>query len=158
MDNHNGLFERCLEKLNGDTMKSKFKHLVFYDGQCGLCDHIVQFILERDKENLFVFAPLQGKTAKIELQNLPEEFKNEDSLVLIENYQTEGRKFYVLGQGALRVCWLLGGMWGLLGVLSYLPAFLYNWGYRIVARNRHKFFKNDRCVVPSANQRDRFLD
>jgi predicted DCC family thiol-disulfide oxidoreductase YuxK len=139
-------------------MKSEYKHLVFYDGQCGLCDHLVQFILSRDKKNLFAFAPLQGKTAKMELLNLPNEFKNEDSLVLIENYQTSNRKFYVLGSGALRVCWLIGGFWSVLGALSYLPSFLYNWCYRIVARNRHKFFKKDQCVIPLPNQRDRFLE
>lgn len=133
------------------------RHLVFYDGECGLCDYIVQFLLKADKHNQFVFAPLQGETAKALLKNLPLEMKGKDSLILIENYQTEGRKYYLFGRGAFRICWLLGGWWRLLGWLSYLPSWLYDWGYKLVARNRHYFFKNESCYLPRKNQKDRFL-
>jgi predicted DCC family thiol-disulfide oxidoreductase YuxK len=133
------------------------RNLVFYDGTCGFCDIAVQFLLGQDTEQRFVFAPLQGTTAKIMLKDLPESLKNSDSLVLVENYQAEDRKFYVLGRGAFRILWMLGGAWSLLGWVSFLPSFLYNWGYRIVARNRHKLFPNTKCILPDANSKDRFL-
>jgi predicted DCC family thiol-disulfide oxidoreductase YuxK len=132
------------------------KHLVFYDGHCGLCDRVVQFLLKVDKDKQFVFAPLQGETAKILLLALPSSYKSEDSLILMENYNSSNPQFYVLGKGALRVCWLLGGPWALIGVLNFLPSFLYNWIYRIVARNRHKLFKSV-CVLPDPSLKDRFL-
>lgn len=133
------------------------KHLIFYDGQCGLCDKIVQFVLKQDKKKDFIFAPLQGATAAVVLKDLPADMKNEDSLVLVENYQEPDQKFYLLGQGAFRICWLLGGAWPLLGWISFLPPFLYNWGYRIVARNRHRFFSSDSCVIPDRSSAARFL-
>lgn len=131
-------------------------HLVFYDGECGFCDHIVQFIMKQDKNELFDFAPLQGQTAAQMLKHLPPEIINNDSLILIENYKTDPQ-YYVLGKGALRICWLLGGVWAVFGILSFLPSFLYDWGYRLVAKNRKKFFKNPSCVIPTKEKRERFL-
>lgn len=110
-------------------------NLVFYDGSCGFCDHVVQFLLKIDTKGLFVFAPLQGITAKKLLKNIPPA----DSLVLIEDYNSPDRSFYQFGKAAFRILWLIGGLWALLGWVSFLPPILYNWGYRLIARNRHAF-------------------
>lgn len=134
------------------------EHLVFYDGKCGLCDQAVQFLLKVDHRKTFIFAPLQGVTAKKYLQNLPEEVKKADSVVLIENYRNASPQVLIFGKAAFRIMWLLGGFWTLLGWISFLPSFLYDWGYRLVARNRHRFFRQDLCVIPSKETKDRFLD
>lgn len=134
------------------------RHLVFYDGACGLCDHAVQFILNHDHQSLFDFAPLQGKTAAKSLQTLPSEVRTADSLILIENYHTNKPEIYIFGKGALRILWLLGGVWSLPGAISWLPSWLYDWGYRLVAKNRHRLFDNDRCVIPPPDQKKRFLE
>ena len=133
------------------------KNLVFYDGTCGFCDHIVQLLLSLDKNKQFIFAPLQGETAAELLKDLPEEYKNEDSLVLIENYQEETRSYYVLGKAAFRIMWILGGILAIPGAVSFLPSFLYDWGYRLIAKNRHKLFSNS-CHIPTDDEKDRFLN
>lgn len=133
-------------------------HLVFYDGQCGFCDQVVHVLLKADKRRIFLFAPLQGKTAALMLKDLPDEMKGVDSLVLIEDYQLPTQRYYVLGKGALRIAWLLGGWWWLIGWISFLPAGLYNWAYRLVARNRHRIFPNLSCVIPDPQQKQRFLE
>ncbi|MCB1112918.1 MAG: DUF393 domain-containing protein [Chlamydiia bacterium] len=133
------------------------KHLVFYDGECGFCDQVVQFLLRQDKKKIFVFAPLQGKTAGRLLKDLPENVKSADSVILIENYDSKDPRLYLYSKAVFRVMWLLGGVWTLLGWRAFLPAFFYDWGYRLVARNRKRFFSNDRCVVPSPEQKERFL-
>lgn len=133
------------------------KHLVFYDGNCGFCDQVVQIILAQDKREIFNFAPLQGSTAQELLKELPPEMKNADSLVLIENYQDPARRYYILGKGAFRICWDLGGLWAIPGVVSWLPSILYDWGYRLVAKNRHRLFHSDKCVLPTPETRHRFL-
>jgi len=130
------------------------KHLVFYDGICGLCDGIVRFIHKADQKKKFLFAPLQGKTAETELATLPEQFKNVDSLVLIENYQSEQERVFVLGKGALRIFWLLGGVWSILGILSFLPSWPFDHIYRFIARNRHRFYSQDSCRLPTEKERD----
>lgn len=133
------------------------KHLVFYDGECGLCDFIVQNIIKRDARNQFVFAPLQGETAGRFLKDLPDEYKNLETMILIEHYDSEDPKLYVRGKAAFRTFWLLGLPYSLLGWGSFLPAFLYDWGYNLVARNRHRLFSKDSCTLPSARSKDRFL-
>ena len=40
------------------------RHIVFYDGECGLCQRSVQWLLNRDKKKILFYAPLQGETAK----------------------------------------------------------------------------------------------
>lgn len=133
------------------------KHLVFFDGECGLCDHVVQILLKIDRNKIFAFAPLQGKTAAMRLKNIPSHVKQADSLILIENFESQNFSIYIYGQGALKILWLLGGFWSLLGVISFLPSFLYDWMYRLVARNRHYFFKKDKCQLPQKSEKERFL-
>ena len=131
--------------------------LIFYDGECGLCDMVVQFVLLRDKQKRYVFAPLQGETALELLKDLPSEYKQLDSLVLVENYASKARKYYVMGRGAFRIAWNLGGLWALVGWLNFLPPVLYDWGYRWVARNRYRLFGKIFCVIPDYSQKGRFL-
>ncbi len=132
-------------------------HLVFYDGECGLCDHVVRWLLPRDDKKQFLFAPLQGKTAQEVLSHLPEEIKKADSVILVENYRQDDESVSIYGKAAFRIAWLLGGKWKLMGWLNFLPAVLYDWGYRLVARNRKKIF-GETCLVPDSSYQDRFLE
>lgn len=137
----------------------KFRHLVFYDGTCGFCDRIVTLVHNSDHKKIFAFAPLEGKTAEEQLIDLPPEQKNADSMVLIENFGQPDQRTLILGKAALRTCWLLGGWWSLLGVFYFIvPAFVTDFFYGIVARNRHLFFGTKECRIPPPEERDRFLE
>lgn len=127
------------------------RHLVFYDGQCGVCDRAVAFLLRIDHKELFAFAPLGGESAKRLLPLAGEGVTVDlDTLILVENYREDGkRKFYFFGKAVLRICWLLGGAWSLLGVFSFLPGVLYDWKYRLIARHRNRLFKDQICLAPS---------
>jgi predicted DCC family thiol-disulfide oxidoreductase YuxK len=52
------------------------------------------------------------------------------------------------------------GVWRFSGVfLQFLPRALRDWGYGIIARNRYRIFgRFDSCVLPSPENRERFLD
>ena len=134
------------------------KHLIFYDGECGFCDQVVQFILKIDKDKIFMFAPLQGKTAQENLKNLSAEFKTGESVILIENYNSDHSKTYILGKAAFRTLWLIGGAWWFVGWINFLPSFLYDWGYKLVAKNRKRIFSNESCVIPTLEEKKRFFD
>ena len=133
------------------------QHLVFYDGNCGLCDHTVQALLKVDTKEIFAFAPLQGSTAERLLKDLPDAMKQADSLVLVENYLSNDRRYFVMGKAVLRICWLMGRLWKLVGWMAFLPAFPFDFFYRIVARNRHRFFSKEVCVIPDKSTQRRFL-
>lgn len=128
------------------------EHVVFYDGDCPFCHFWVRTLIHLDKKNLFAFASLQGKTAQRELGNI-----RGDSLVLLQDYGSDKEKTLIEGKAVLRIFWLLGGAWIFVGMLSFLPSFLFDWFYRVIARNRMKLFTS--CKMPLAQSHpNRFLD
>ncbi len=130
----------------------KPEHLVFYDGECGLCDRAVQFILQHDREGHFCFAPLQGETAA---KLLKDQYNDVDSLILIENYKTDPQ-VYLEGEAILRICSLLPFPYHLLYGGIILPRAIYNGAYRWVARRRKRLFSVT-CMLPDPKQPTRFL-
>ena len=145
------------DKSRGEQMEKQLCHLVFYDGNCGLCDRIVRFLLKKDQRHLFIFAPLQGETASLYLKQLPPEMKFSDSLILIENYRSSSPRITILAKGALRIAWLLGWPWIVVGLLSFFPGWMFDWIYSLIASNRDRFFAPVSCFVPPAGHEGRFL-
>ena len=130
-------------------------HLVFYDGECGICDQSVNVLLKIDLNKLFVFAPLQGETANEVLKEL--KLPRPDTLILVENYTSPQHHTEMYAKAVFRICWLLGGWWSVFGVFSFLPGWSINWAYKIVAYNRHRLNTKISCTLPDPNQADRFL-
>lgn len=126
--------------------------VILFDGECNFCDKSVQFIMARDQHARFSFASLQSEIGKklLKQYDAPEDL---DSFVLIEN----GR-FYTQSSAALRVCQSLDGAWKLLVAFLIVPKPIRDFFYTILAKNRYKWFgKKDQCMLPSPEQRKRFL-
>jgi predicted DCC family thiol-disulfide oxidoreductase YuxK len=126
--------------------------VVFFDGDCTICNASVDFLLKHDKRNEFLFAPLQGETARALLPPLP---TNSDdwSMMLVDERGTYDRS-----DAALRVVARLGGPWALAGLALHLPRWLRDSAYRLIARNRYRVFgHHDTCRVPTEAERARFL-
>lgn len=133
------------------------QHLLLYDGECGLCDGVVQAVLRRDHQKRFCFAPLQGLTAAKYLQQMSSRDVGNDSVILIDSFRLPTARVYLRSSAVWRVCWHLGGIWKPLGLLSFLPGWLFDWGYRIVARMRYRLFGRISCRIPPAQSEERFL-
>lgn len=129
------------------------EHLIFYDDDCPLCHRAVRHILEIDEYQHFVFAPLNGDTAHDVLSGPQEYMRKVNSLVLVENFQSTERKFWIRSRAILRIYWLTGNGWGLIGIFSFLPGFLGDPFYRLIASHRHQF----KMKMPQAGPKDRFL-
>ena len=127
--------------------------IILFDGVCNLCNRSVQFIIKRDAAGYFKFASLQGETGQLLLKRYG--LKNDlNSFILIEN-----NKAYVKSSAALRVCSLLGRAWPLLSVFRLLPPSFRDFLYDIIAKNRYKWFgKEDSCMLPLPQWKERFLD
>ncbi|HEX2582822.1 MAG TPA: DUF393 domain-containing protein, partial [Chlamydiales bacterium] len=91
------------------------EHLIFYDHECPLCIKAVKHVLEIDKNRRFLFAPLEGKTAERILCGPLKPYRSMNSIVLIEQYQSTERRFWVRSKAVLRVYWLAGNGWGIIG-------------------------------------------
>ena len=59
----------------------------------------------------------------------------------------------------VRVLSGLGGPWRVAAVLRLVPRSLRDIGYRVVARNRYRWFgRSTHCMLPTPEQRALFLD
>ncbi len=126
--------------------------IILFDGVCGLCNRFVDIILHSDKEGVFRFSPLQGETAKKYITELPEEQDLWSIIYVDEN------GIYERSDASLKILKRLGGLWGLLSVLSILPKGLRDYIYRLIAVYRYKIFgKRETCRVPSEQEKERFL-
>jgi predicted DCC family thiol-disulfide oxidoreductase YuxK len=125
--------------------------LLFFDGECGLCDRAVHWTLNRDKRGVFQFAPLQGETAQRMLGTVAgQEF---DTLVLVDGAGRHERS-----TAALRICLHLGWPWRALLVLWLVPRPVRDSVYDWVARNRKRWFGGkEACRLPTPSERARFL-
>lgn len=133
--------------------------ILLYDGVCGLCDRVVQFVLARDGRRRFAFATLQGETAAELLPRHGLDPAALDTFHLVLAPGTPEERVVSRGRGGAHVLRLLGGAWGLVGrVLAALPGFVVDAGYGLVARSRYRLFgKRDACRVPAPDERERFL-
>ena len=125
--------------------------IVFYDGNCGLCDHFVQFVLKQDSQKIFRFAPLQGETFRIYERQLGPGAKN--TVVLVDE-----RGVHVRSEAALLVLSGLGYPWVVAGrVGQWVPRWLRDGIYRLVAHWRYRIFgKAAACRLPGTDP-SRFL-
>jgi len=128
------------------------ERIILFDGECNFCDQSVQFIIKRDPEGKFKFASLQSETGQ-ELLNKFNAPRDLDSFVFIE-----GDWCYFKSSAALRVFKHLKGVWKFSYYLLIVPRPIRDFFYHIIAKNRYKWFgKKDECMLPTPEQRERFL-
>lgn len=127
--------------------------IILFDGVCNLCAWSVRFIIERDPRAVFRFATLQSETGQQLLAQQGLDRSCMDSFVLIE----DGRS-HTESSAALRVARHLSGAWPLCFVFIILPRFVRDPLYRFIARHRYRWFgKNESCLVPTPEIKNRFL-
>lgn len=128
------------------------KNILFYDGDCALCNHSVQYVIKHEKNHDLLFAPLQSDLAAKELAKHNYDFNELNTLVLIKD-----GKAYFKSSGALTLNKFLKAPYSWLYAFMIVPGFIRNWVYDIIARNRKKWFKKEFCFVPGASLKDRFI-
>jgi predicted DCC family thiol-disulfide oxidoreductase YuxK len=125
---------------------------VLYDGECGLCHFAVKFLIERDRHQLW-YAPLQGETAAMLRAEHPEIPPTLESVVLVD-----GGKVYLRSKAFLHGARYLTRPWRWAYHLRWLPAFLLDLIYKVIARIRYRVWgKFDACTIPTTEQRAHLL-
>jgi predicted DCC family thiol-disulfide oxidoreductase YuxK len=144
--------------------------IILYDGVCGLCNRLNQFVLHRDPDAIFRFASLQSPFAERILARYGADPQDLDTVYVVVNHDLSKHDLAKEAQSDERilprsdaiifVLKRLGGIWKVLGLfLQLLPRLLRDAAYRIVARNRYPIFgRSETCVLPSPENRNRFLD
>jgi predicted DCC family thiol-disulfide oxidoreductase YuxK len=126
--------------------------VLLFDGVCTLCSGVVRFVIDRDRSGRFQFAALQSDAGRRLLGGLTEPLP--DSFVLFE----KGRVF-TRSAAALRIARGLPFPWPVAWAFIIVPRPVRDWAYDVIARHRYRWFgRRDTCMVPTPEQRARFLD
>ncbi|RUT28375.1 thiol-disulfide oxidoreductase DCC family protein [Paenibacillus zeisoli] len=128
--------------------------IVLVDGVCHLCQGLTKFLIKRDHAGRLRFASLQSDAGQRLLEQGGMPLDSYSTFVFIEDGH-----YYTGSKAALRLARLLPFPWPLWYVFVVIPPFIRDAVYDIVARNRYRWFgKDDACMVPTKEIRERFLD
>ncbi|PHS60900.1 MAG: thiol-disulfide oxidoreductase [Flavobacterium sp.] len=133
-------------------MKKNHK-IILFDGVCNLCNASVNFVIKRDKNDVFRFAALQSEIGNKYISELNINPLDTDSIILIDE-----DKCYVKSTAALHITKSMSGAYPLLFGFIIVPKFIRNWVYDYVAKNRYKWYgKKESCMIPSEELKRKFL-
>ncbi len=128
--------------------------VVLFDGVCNVCDGTVDFLIRRDPAAHLRFAALQSDVGQRLMRQHGLDDPSIDSIVLVE-----GGEAYVRSTAMLRIVRHLRFPWRALSVLAVIPRILRDPLYAAFARRRYRWFgKRDACRMPTAADRERFLE
>ena len=127
--------------------------VILFDGVCNLCEGFVQFVIRRDPDAVFRFAPLQSEIGEELLGRCGWHESRLDGVVLIE----DGR-CYRKSDAVIRASRRMGLPYRLISPTAIVPRFIRDRIYDYVADNRYAWFgKKDQCLMPTDDIKSRFL-
>jgi predicted DCC family thiol-disulfide oxidoreductase YuxK/gamma-glutamylcyclotransferase (GGCT)/AIG2-like uncharacterized protein YtfP len=130
------------------------KQIAVFDGECNLCARSVAFILDHERDHAIHFAAAQSVVGKELLRKCGLDAERLETFVFID-----GDKALVRSDAALAVARHLRLPWRLLSVFRVIPRACRDWVYRVVARNRFRWFgRRESCLVATPQQRSRFIE
>ena len=126
--------------------------IILFDGDCNYCTNVVLWVIKRDKKNYFLFSATQVQAGeKLLAQRNLQQLKN-TSVILVE-----GEEVFIKSDAVFHIAKHLG-IYKIFYPLIYLPRFIRDGIYNIIANNRYKWFgKRETCYVPDENLKNRFL-
>ncbi len=129
------------------------KSIVLIDGVCHLCQGLVRFIIPRDPKGHFMFAPLQSEVSQRLLDAGGLKPNELNTVVLLEK-----GVYYTESAAVLRIARRLRFPYPAAYIFILVPRPLRNALYRLVARNRYRWFgRDEQCLLPTPENRRRFL-
>ncbi len=113
------------------------RHILFYDGTCGICSRSVRFILKNESDERLNFAALQGNFSTEFLRNFDIENSNLTTLYFYSKGNVYSKSRAIL---ALIPFLKWYNSFFYLGFL--IPRFILDFFYDILAKNRKRFFSS----------------
>jgi predicted DCC family thiol-disulfide oxidoreductase YuxK len=133
--------------------------ILLYDGVCGLCNRLIQFVLKMDLDDVFRFAPLQGEFAQRTLLRHDIRSQPLDTMYVVLDSEQPGECLLSRSDAVIYILCRLGGIEGhLAGGFRLLPRPLRDFLYDLVARKRYLIFgRHKTCPMPDPRVRSKFL-
>lgn len=129
------------------------KYYLFYDGDCGFCNHWVQWILKNDSRDQFLFAALQSDFGQDFLKERGLKTQEFNTLYLWK----PGHFYMEKSQAVTKIAKILGGKYKLLANFNFLPKYLADIIYDQIAKNRLKL-SSQSCLLPTIEERKKFVN
>lgn len=117
--------------------------IIFFDGNCNLCNRFIRLLLKLDKNKVFRFISLKSESAA----QIPA-LKN----YLIPPYQTvilyKDNRVITRSDAVIEIINLLNYPWKFFRIIKFLPKKMRDWFYELVSQNRYKIFgRSESCVL-----------
>jgi predicted DCC family thiol-disulfide oxidoreductase YuxK len=133
--------------------------IILYDGVCGLCNRLVQFLLKRDRRDQLRFASLQSEFAATVLKRHGLDPTDLNTVYLIVNHGKISEQVLARSDAIIKALDSLGGIWRIAPLGKVLPRPLRDMFYKAVAANRYRVFgKSDSCMMPEPRHRQKFIE
>ena len=118
----------------------KNNEVIIYDGICVLCNKYIKWVLDKDKENLFLISNLQSKFTE---EKFPELRKTDSVAVIKKNGEIVQKS-----KAVNHILKSINRLILLRTILNILPLSISNFFYDIVAKSRYKVFgKYESCPI-----------
>jgi len=132
----------------------KNKKIILFDGVCNLCNSSINYVIERDKKDVFRFVSLQSELGKTIQEYIGLENKNLDTIILY----IPGKAYYIKSTAALHIMKEFSGFWILMQFFTIIPSIIRDVIYNFIAKNRYKWYgKQETCRVPTPELTAKFL-
>lgn len=130
------------------------KQLILFDGVCNLCNTSIQYVIQNDKKNQFMFAALESRTGQKIINHYNIDTSKLDSILLYSRENGLSTK----STAALTIANQLSFPLNLMGLFIVIPPFIRDTVYDFIATNRYKWFgKKEVCMIPTPELKSKFL-
>lgn len=134
--------------------ETTWPNIVFFDGVCTLCNNSIDFLIRKDKKGKLKYASLQSDFARMALPGDIFLKPGHDSVIFLSEGNITDQSTAIL-----KILGHLPFPWSLAVSFLPVPKFIRDSVYRIIARNRYKWFgKRETCRMPDEMTKNRILD
>lgn len=131
------------------------KYIVFFDGDCNLCNFWVRQVLKNERKENIYFSSLNSSFSKKTLHSVEANTSNLNSIIVL--YQD---RIYTKSEAISLILKQLKFPYPFFSfVLSFLPTFFTNFFYDLIAKYRLKMFgKSENCNYGNFHKRNKILE
>ncbi|MFD0962417.1 thiol-disulfide oxidoreductase DCC family protein [Pseudofulvibacter geojedonensis] len=132
----------------------KNKKIILFDGVCNLCNNSINYVIDKDKQDIFRFVSLQSDLGQEIQQYIGYRDTSLNTIILY----VPGEAYYTKSTAAIKIIKEFGGLWKGINLFLILPENIRNIAYNYVAKNRYKWYgKEESCRIPTPELKSKFL-
>ena len=140
-------------QYNIDSITQQYD-IILFDAICVICNGWAKFLIQHDQHQKFKLASVQSPLGEAILKHYGMSTEHYSTMVVILNGQR-----YLESTALLKVMQHLGLPFSLMNSGYLMPRPLRDFLYRRIALNRYQLFgTTDQCLLPSAENKQHFLE